>query len=74
MSGPTFFASSTTTQDPATGKVVTTGTFTFAGRQDQYALDQARRITRCQITRNQFRTGEPIRFTYAEGEATGTLL
>lgn len=74
MSGPTFFASSTTTQDPVTGKAVTTGTFTFAGRQDRYTLDKARRITRCQIKRNQFCTGEPIRFTYAEDEATGTLL
>lgn len=67
-------ASSTTTQDPATGQRVTTGTFTFLARQDRDLLDTAMRITRCPLKRNQFRSGEPIRFTYAEGEATGTLL
>lgn len=74
MSGPTWSANSTTKPDPATGQMRTTGTFTFLSRQDRHELDAAVRITRCHIKRGQFRTGEPIRFTYLEDDQHGTLL
>lgn len=74
MSGPTYSASSTTKLDPDTGKLVTTGTFTFLARQDRHLRETAERVTRCKLKRGQFRIGEPIRFTYNEGDAQGTLL
>lgn len=63
MSGPTYAASSTTRNGH------TTGTFTFLGRQDRDTLDQAQRITRRKIKRNQYKTGEPIPFSYTEDPA-----
>lgn len=57
MSGPTYSAQSVTRDG------VTTGTFTFLGRQDRWVLERAYQITGRRIMRGQYRRGEPIAFT-----------
>lgn len=57
MSGQTYFAHSTTDENG-----LTSGYFMFLGKQDRYTLDKAREITGLPIKRNQYKSGEPIRF------------